>query len=59
MIDPLKLIVSSRGRIELYDLRADAGELRNLADVAAWADERAALERVLDRRAPPRDHSRP
>jgi len=51
--DPLKLIVNASGRVELYDLRADADEARNLADVPAYAETRAALARELVRRARP------
>jgi N-acetylglucosamine-6-sulfatase len=34
---------------ELYDLDADPGELQNVADDPAYADERADLEATLDR----------
>ena len=57
IVDPLKVIVSTSGRVELYDLRADPDESRNLAALAEWADERAALERVLERRPLSRDRS--
>jgi arylsulfatase A-like enzyme len=58
IVDPLKLIVNSAGLVELYDLRADSVEMQNLAENEEYADERAALERVLDRLAPPRARSR-
>ena len=44
----LKFARLDTGESEFYDLRSDPGELVNLADDPARADERQALETVLD-----------
>jgi hypothetical protein len=40
------------GAEELYDLDADPGELKNLAALAEYADEKAALRALLPRTPP-------
>jgi hypothetical protein len=43
-----ELSVGKRPAVELYDLRKDAGELRNVATDAAYAKTRTELQNQLD-----------
>ncbi len=49
--DPLKLIVNGDGQRELYDLRADRAERRDLATLPEYAAPRSRLDSALARRA--------